>query len=166
MLSNEQVDELEAVIFGANMENLPLVLGKAIPLLFAELRVVRATLDSKVNHFLGDMPDDKEGTTDGGSDQTLRRRPLDSEQSAGSLRRVDKPEGVATDAETVRKPKARKQSSRRPRRNKKADSKDQTEMDASTGKPPVDRKQRTKASRSGASSKQDSSVIPDLSGDL
>lgn len=166
MLTNEQVDELEAVIFGANMENLPLVLGKAIPLLFAELRVVRATLDSKVNSFLGDLPDDQEGTTDGGSDQAVRGRTLDSEQSASPLRGVDKPEGVATDAEEVRKPKARKQGTRRPRRNKKTDSKNKKELDASTGKPPVDSKQRKQATRSGTSSEQSASVIPDLSGDL
>ena len=166
MLTNDQVDELEAVIFGANMENLPLVLGKAIPLLFAELRVVRATLDSKVNSFLGDLPDDEEGTTDGGSDQALRGRTLDSEQSARPLRGVDKPEGVATDAEEVRKPKARKQGTRRPRRNKKTDSKNKKELDASTGKPPVDSKQRTQSPRSGKRSEQNDSVIPDLSGDL
>ena len=90
MLTNEQVDELEAVIFGASMENLPLVLGKAIPLLFAELRVVRATLDSKET-LSRDMPDDKEGTTDGGSDQAVRGRAL-TRQSPEPLHGLDKPE--------------------------------------------------------------------------
>ena len=166
MLTNEQVDELEAVIFGANMENLPLVLGKAIPLLFAELRVVRATLDSKVNNFLGDMPDDQEGKTDGRSDQNVCGGTQDAEPSASPVRGVDKSKGVAANAEAVRRPKARKQSPRKPRRNKKADSKDQKKLDSSTGKSKVDRQQRKQSARSGASSEQDASVMPDLSGDL
>ena len=166
MLSDEQINELEAVIFGANMENLPLVLGKAIPLLFAELRVVRATLDSKVNTFLGEMPDDKEGTTDGGSDQAVRGGTLDSEQSASPLRGVDKPEGTPTDTKKVRKPTARTQGSRRSRANKKGDSKDKKKLDASTSKQKVDSKQGKQQARSRKSSKQDASVMPDLSGDL
>jgi hypothetical protein len=52
MLSDEQVDELERVIFGSTIDDLPMILGKALPLLFAELRIVRATLDSKVSRFL------------------------------------------------------------------------------------------------------------------
>jgi len=53
MLSNSQVDELERLIVFSTMDNLPLVLSRAIPLLFSELRLVRATLDSKVGDFLG-----------------------------------------------------------------------------------------------------------------
>lgn len=53
MLSNDQVNELERLIVFSTMDNLPLVLSRAIPLLFSELRLVRATLDSKVGDFLG-----------------------------------------------------------------------------------------------------------------
>jgi len=53
MLSDEQVNELERLIVFSTMDNLPLVLSRAIPLLFSELRLVRATLDSKVGDFLG-----------------------------------------------------------------------------------------------------------------
>ena len=87
-------------------------------------------------------------------------------KSPEPLRGLDKPEGVAANAEEVRKPKARKQGTRRPRRNKKADSKNKKELDASTGKSPVDSKQRKQPTRSGTSSEQSASVIPDLSGDL
>jgi hypothetical protein len=163
MLTDSQVDELEAVIFGASMENLPLVLGKAIPLLFAELRVVRATMDSKVNDFLGEIPDDKEGNADGRSDQDVRGRTQDAEPSASPVRGVDKSTGTATNTKKVRPAKARKQSTRRPRRNKKSDSKDQTQLDTSTGKQALDSKQGKQSARTRKSSKQDASVVPDLS---
>jgi hypothetical protein len=53
MLSDKQVNELENLIVFSTMDNLPLILSRAIPLLFSELRLVRATLDSKVGDFLG-----------------------------------------------------------------------------------------------------------------
>lgn len=53
MLTDDQVNELERLIVFSTMDNLPLVLSRAIPLLFSELRLVRATLDSKVGDFLG-----------------------------------------------------------------------------------------------------------------
>jgi hypothetical protein len=53
MLSDSQVNELENLIVFSTMDNLPLVLSRAIPLLFSELRLVRATLDSRVGDFLG-----------------------------------------------------------------------------------------------------------------
>jgi hypothetical protein len=52
------VDELERLIIYSTMDNLPLVLSRAIPLLFAELRTVRATLDARVNSFLEGFTDD------------------------------------------------------------------------------------------------------------
>lgn len=163
MLSNEQVDELEAVIFGANMETLPLVLGKAIPLLFAELRVVRATMESKVNDFLGEIPDDKEGNADGRSNQDVRGGTQDAEPSAGTVRGVDKPTGTATNTKEIRPAKARKQSPRRSGGNKKSDRKNQKKLDTSTGKQAVDSKQGKQSARTRKSSKQDASVVPDLS---
>lgn len=60
MLTDEQVDELERLIVYATMDNLPLILSRAIPLLFSELRTVRATLDARINNLL-------EGITDGGN---------------------------------------------------------------------------------------------------
>lgn len=57
-MTDEQVDELERLIIYSTMDNLPLVLSRAIPLLFAELRTVRATLDARVNSFLEGFTDD------------------------------------------------------------------------------------------------------------
>lgn len=60
MLSDEQIDSLERLIVFSTMDQLPLVLSRAIPVLFSELRLVKATLDSKVNHFLeGIQSDDR-----------------------------------------------------------------------------------------------------------
>ncbi len=55
MLTDEQVDELERLIVYATMDNLPLILSRAIPLLFSELRTVRATLDARINSFFGGL---------------------------------------------------------------------------------------------------------------
>lgn len=52
MLTDDQVDELERLIIYASMDTLPLVLSRAIPVLFAELRTVRAAMDSRAQAFL------------------------------------------------------------------------------------------------------------------
>jgi hypothetical protein len=53
MLDDRQIDELERLIVFSELKDLPMVLSRAIPLLFSELRLVKATLDSKVSNFLG-----------------------------------------------------------------------------------------------------------------
>lgn len=81
MLSDEQVDELERVIFGSTIDDLPMILGKALPLLFAELRIVRATLDSKVSRFL-EVPSNvtSRDASTGGSGQLV---PVGNEPEGG-----------------------------------------------------------------------------------
>lgn len=72
MLSDEQIDSLEKLIVFSTMDQLPLILSRAIPVLFSELRLVKATLDSKVNNFLeGIGTDDRPqyGDGDGEGDQ-------------------------------------------------------------------------------------------------
>ena len=69
MLSDNQIDELERLIVFSTMDQLPLILSRAIPVLFSELRLVKATLDSKVNHFLeGIGTDDRTQQGDGAGD--------------------------------------------------------------------------------------------------
>lgn len=76
MLTDQQVDELENVIFSSSIDDLPMVLGKALPLLFAELRIVRATLDSKVSTFLeGKSVSVPEATSRGSSSPVHRETP-------------------------------------------------------------------------------------------
>jgi len=69
MLTDEQIDSLERLIVFSTMDQLPLILSRAIPVLFSELRLVKATLDSKVNHFLeGIGTDDRAQPGDGDGD--------------------------------------------------------------------------------------------------
>lgn len=89
MLSDEQVDELERVIFGSTIDDLPMILGKALPLLFAELRIVRATLDSKVSRFLevpSNVTNRDAGT--GGSEQLVPVRDEPEASAGGDAREV------------------------------------------------------------------------------
>jgi len=55
MLDDRQIDELERLIVFSELKDLPMILSRAVPLLFSELRLVKATLDSKVNNFLGGL---------------------------------------------------------------------------------------------------------------
>ena len=55
MLTNEQIDQMEQMIYFAEPDEVMEVLSKLIPVLFAELRITRGTLDSKVSQFLGDV---------------------------------------------------------------------------------------------------------------
>lgn len=52
MLTDMQLDELERALFLAHRADIPLVVGKLLPVLFAELRVTRAALDLKAEDFL------------------------------------------------------------------------------------------------------------------
>jgi len=77
MLSDAQINELESLIVFSTMDNLPLVLSRAIPLLFSELRLVRATLDSKVGDFLGGITNASDQRTEvvaGAGEAGLRER--------------------------------------------------------------------------------------------
>ena len=55
MLTNEQIDQMEQMIYFAEPDEVMEVLSKLIPVLFAELRITRGTLDSKVSQFLGEV---------------------------------------------------------------------------------------------------------------
>ena len=53
MLNDEQVDALERAVYGSTMDNLPMVLGKVLPMVFSEWRLTRAALDEKASRFFG-----------------------------------------------------------------------------------------------------------------
>ena len=74
MLEDKQIDELERLIVFSELKDLPMILSRAVPLLFSELRLVKATLDSKVNHFLGGLDAVAHGTEvpHGKSEEGLR----------------------------------------------------------------------------------------------
>ena len=108
MLSNEQIDQMEQMIYFAEPDEVMEVLSKLIPVLFAELRITRGTLDSKVSQFLGevneqhptpenagDAPADKEPVreqqdVDTGDKQSLQSQP-DSKGSDGGTKAPDRP---------------------------------------------------------------------------
>jgi len=86
MLDDKQIDELERLIVFSELKDLPMILSRAVPLLFSELRLVKATLDSKVSNFLG------------GLDAVSHATQRDSGASQGSVSRgVEHPSGVVGD---------------------------------------------------------------------
>lgn len=84
MLDDKQIDELERLIVFSELKDLPMILSRAVPLLFSELRLVKATLDSKVSNFLGGLDAVSHSTKgDTGEDQDSVRKGDD--HSAGVL---------------------------------------------------------------------------------
>ena len=79
MLDDRQIDELERLIVFSELKDLPMILSRAIPLLFSELRLVKATLDSKVSNFLGGLDAVSHGTvaTEGETQRGVRERGVD-----------------------------------------------------------------------------------------
>ena len=61
MLTDAQIDEMEQMIYFAEPDEVMEILSKLIPVLFAELRITRGTLNSKVNQFLGEVSDGSNG---------------------------------------------------------------------------------------------------------
>lgn len=128
MLSDDQINELERGLFTAVRADVPLLVGKWLPVLFTELRLARAALDAKAQDFLMGGDSDLPGRAIGHSAST-------PEGDGGGLpdgdehpRRPEEVEPVAeasgvTDAPPVGGGKGkRRQASRRPkpRRNREA----------------------------------------------
>ena len=64
MLSDQQINELEWLLLSCPPEQLDQVVSKVTPILFAELRIQRGILGSRIANFLGefDAADTKEET--------------------------------------------------------------------------------------------------------
>jgi len=58
MLSDQEINSLEGILFGAHRNEVPLLVGKWLPVLFVELRLARSALEAKAFEFFGDGPDD------------------------------------------------------------------------------------------------------------
>ena len=83
MLSDAQIDEMERLIYFSKPDEVMEVLSKLIPVLFAELRITRGTLNSKVNSFLGEInnaPTD-EGTQGDSSEPVPEQPSYDTEDT-------------------------------------------------------------------------------------
>jgi hypothetical protein len=175
MLSNEQIDQMEQMIYFAEPDEVMDVLSKLIPVLFAELRITRGTLDSKVSQFLGDVneqhhaPED-EGDAPSDKEPVRKQRDVDTvvEQSVQSQH-----DGKGGDGSSA-SPDRRKKNTRKPARKKgtrKKTGSDKRELDTRTGKAEIRRKdEAVKKKPAGKSSKPDVAVakesdieFPDLS---
>ena len=105
MLSDREIDELESVIAGSTLQQLPMLLMKAIPLLFSELRVSRAALESHSNDLLRELTSEFANQDPGPSQESDRH----------GLPKRDVPVSCPGEIQ-VDPPKARKRSSPRRRR--------------------------------------------------
>lgn len=105
MLSEQEIDQLEAVIANSTLQQLPMLLMKAIPLLFSELRVARAALESHSNDLLRELTSEFAKQDSGASQEGDRQ----------GLRAGDVPVPRSSEVQ-VDPPKARKRSAQRGRR--------------------------------------------------
>lgn len=142
MLSDEQVDQLEQLIIYSTMDNLPLVLSRAIPLLFAELRTVRAALDQKANSFLEGVLNEQAaeqavGTSDGEGPSGLHERDVDQRPDEEASF-PDKQAGPAVPGGDSATEKPAKPARPRRGRNRPAARRDQPVVDAGASVAEVD----------------------------
>lgn len=106
MLSEHEIDDLEAVIANSTLQQLPMLLMKAIPLLFSELRVARAALETHSNNLLRELTHEFAKQDSGPSQESDRHGLPTGDVSVSRSGEVQ-----------VNPPKARKRSAPRGRRN-------------------------------------------------
>ena len=180
MLTDEQVDEIENLIYFAEPDQIMEVLSKLLPVLFAELRITRGTLDSKVNSFLNGVSDARdsanEGTNDAPKDEATAsnsREPVPQqphEHQADNQGSESQPElpASASDPATTDKPKKTRRRVSKPRRNSRTKARDTGCVDAGASKAKVDRDTSSKPKTAYRKpSKPDVGIddLPDLTGD-
>ena len=180
MLTDQQVDEIENLIYFAEPDQIMEVLSKLLPVLFAELRITRGTLDSKVNSFLNGVNDardsanegtndaPKDGTTAPNSGEPVPQQPHEHQaDNKGSESQPELPASVS-DSSTARKPKKTRRRVSRTRRDSSKEAGDTGCVDTRASKAKVDR--NTSSKPKTASLKRGKQVVglddlPDLTGD-
>lgn len=60
MLSDKELDAFEEAIFNADLQRIPYLLGRALPMLFAELRLTREALNTQTEDFFRSIRDGSE----------------------------------------------------------------------------------------------------------
>ena len=163
MLTDEQIDELEHFIFNSTTQDLPVVLGKALPLLFAELRVVRATLDSKVSNFLGEVEVGHDRAREGGGSPLSGGR-KDPAGSDGDHESADGAGGIAASAHELHRDEDGGEGVCITREDKGVDSGDTEVLDAPASRKKVGGTARKQPRKKGRSSKPTAPLedLPDL----
>lgn len=180
MLTDEQVDEIENLIYFAEPDQIMEVLSKLLPVLFAELRITRGTLDSKVNSFLNGVSDARDEPLQGTNDapknaatasnggKLIPEQPHEHQaDNQGSQPQPELPASVS-DPATTDKPKKTRRRVSRTRRNSSKKARDTGCVDTRASKAKVDRNTSSKPkTASRKSSKPDVGIddLPDLTGD-
>ena len=163
MLTDEQIDELEHFIFNSTTQDLPVVLGKALPLLFAELRVVRATLDSKVSTFLGEVEVGHDRVREGGGSPLCGGR-TDSAGSDGDHESADREREIAESSDELHRDEDGGKDVRVTREDKGVDGGDTEVVDTQPGRKKVGGTPRKQPRKTRRSSKPTAPLedLPDL----
>jgi hypothetical protein len=124
MLSDDQLDRLEQAINSSTLNDLPNLLTRLIPALFAELRLARETIRERTDEFLAaarEVPR-QDHDTEGVSDSDSRLVPIGPQHHAVSIEVSDLPEitgEVPADSGGAHK-KTTKATSRNARRKRKS----------------------------------------------
>lgn len=151
MLSDEQIDEMENLIYFSEPDQVMEVLSKLLPVLFAELRITRGTLDSKVNSFLNGVSDARDSTDEGTNDAPENAKTASNggepvpqerhEHQADNQGSEPQPElpASASDPATTDKPKKKRRRVSKPRRNSSKKAGDTGSVDTRASKSKVDR---------------------------
>ena len=146
MLSDEQIDEMERLIYFSEPDQVMEVLSKLIPVLFAELRITRGTLSSKVNQFLGDVGhgDEADAPTDGRtaqvSEELVPEQPHEHTEDHESNEPQPNGEASAVDLESASGGKETKGRVSKPRGNRKKKRANKKSVDSRAVKKKVGRK--------------------------
>ena len=80
MLTDDQVDKLERMFWSSTIDEMPMILGRYLPLLFQELRTVRQLYHGRVEEFFA------EPTTDLVRDHDVKDQQLESGVPDGAER--------------------------------------------------------------------------------
>ena len=180
MLTDAQIDEIENLIYFAEPDQIMEVLSKLLPVLFAELRITRGTLDSKVNSFLNGVSDARDehlqGTNDAPKDEAtasnsgepVPQQPHEHQaDNKGSESQPELPASASDPATTDKQTKTRRRVSK-PKRDSRKKARDTGCVDTRASKAKVDRDTSSKPKT--ASRKRSKQVVglddlPDLTGD-
>ena len=179
MLTDAQIDEMENLIYFSEPDEVMEVLSKLIPVLFAELRITRGTLDSKVNSFLNGVSDardsinegtndaPKDGTTAPNSGEPVPQQPHEHQaDNSGSESQSELPASAGNTPAANKQKKTRRRVSK-PRRHKGKEAGDTGCVDTRASKAKVDRNTSSKPKAAGRKrSKQVVGLddLPDLTG--
>ena len=154
MLSDQQINELEWLLLSCPPEQLDQVVSKVTPILFAELRIQRGILGSRINSFLGEFDatntEEKTGESDASVSQGSDADRSETPDEGGVGVHGTEKDTRATDG---KKKVARRNRSKPSRTNRKKRS-NKKKLDAGASKPKVGGKAKPPKAGEAEGSKQ------------